>query len=165
MTTEQLFTIRFAAGDEDVKRLFHFLVIISLPSQLAKVDPVDAITEVKRIVDGASTGDSFAVLAEINGEIVGSLGIMKTAWWYNTKAFFLADRWVFCYPVLWNKGVGARLLAEAGVISKSAEMPIIIHGHAKKRNNGIYFVKPLTILPDEVDKIDWDLAAKKVIVS
>jgi hypothetical protein len=159
------FTIRFAAGDEDVQRLFHFLVFVSIPKLLAPVNAIDAVNEVNRVVNGVGTGDGFAVLAEIGTEIVGSLGIIKVPWWYNHEAFFLTDRFLFCFPALWNKGVGTRLLAEAGAISKQTELLMIINGHAKKRSNGIYFTKPLLIRPSEVDEMDWDAAAKKARIS
>ena len=147
------FSIRFASGDEDVKRLFHFLVHISIPSQLAPVNAMDAVTEVNRIVYGASSGESFAVIAEINGEIVGALGIIKTSWWYNNAVEFLTDRFFFTFPALHNKGVGAALIAQASAISTQLGIDLIIHGKPVRRNKqhgrGVCFVIPTVIHPEK----------------
>lgn len=126
---------------------------------MAPIDDQESMNEIQRVVK-----DEVAIVARVNGEMVATFGLIMVRWWFNSKFSFFTDRWLFCYPALWNKGVGARLLAEAGAVTKAAEAPMIINGHVKRRPNGVHFTKPLTIRPHEVDDMNWSDAAKRVSI-
>lgn len=144
-------SIRFADGDADVISIFRFLCFVSAPVLLAPIDAQDAVTEVNRIVHGQATGEGFAVIAEINGEIVGTLGVVKVPWWYNVKSDFLTDRFFFTYPALANSGIGAGLQAEAAAIAAQLGLDLIINGKFVRRNRragrGVVYTSPTVIRP------------------
>lgn len=92
--------------------------------------------------------NNAAIMARLNGHLIGSLGVMRVAWWYNNSAFFMTDRWLFAYPEFYHLGVGARMVAEADAIAKAAGLPLIINGHQKRRGNGISFIRATVLGTD-----------------
>lgn len=109
----------------------------------APIDPDDSI---RGVLDVCRNG--AAIVARLNSHIIGSLGVVKAAWWYNTAVFFMSDRWLFVYPEFHHLGVGARLIAEADIVAKSASLPLIINGHQKRRGNGISFIRAMVLGTD-----------------
>ena len=81
--------IMFATTDEEAVELHRFLCVISAPVLLA---PIDAQDSMRGVLDVVHRG--AAIVARLNGHIVGALGIVKAPWWYNRRAFFMTDR--FC---------------------------------------------------------------------
>lgn len=131
------------ADPEDANTLHVFLMLVSGPAAIGRVDPVKSLTEIHRVIK-----EDVAIIAEIDGELVGSLGIMRVPWWYGPDEF-LTDRWFFLYPALKNQGVGAALLGEAHGIGVQAKLPVIIHGHTRQRQDGLFFLRPVIMRPDE----------------
>jgi GNAT superfamily N-acetyltransferase len=147
-------TIRRAKGDDDIAAIHRFLCLVAHPAVRARapIDPIKSVREIKRVVD-----TQWAVIAEINGELVGSLGLIKVDWWY-ANAEFLTERWLFTYPALWHRGVGPALLGYAGAVGTATGLKVIINGHVRMRGTrsdrcGIWFSKPVLIAPgaDEAD--------------
>lgn len=141
---------RYASTDEDVIAIHRFLCLVGQPQLCAPIDALKSVTEINRVVHDRRYG--FAIIAEINGEIVGSLGIIGVDWWY-AKARFFTDRWLFVYPALANKGIGMAMIAEAGAIATAADMDLLINGKAVRRNRnagrGLLFVSHHLIKPGE----------------
>lgn len=148
MTEFPEITIRYATTDEDCVEIHKFLCVISQPVLLAPIDAQDSINEVLRVRDGGA-----AIMAEANGHLVGSLGIIAVSWWYNTKAEFLTNRWLFVYPQFHHTGVGAKLLAEASAIAVNANLELVIVSQARRRTTAaktrINLVSEHIILPDK----------------
>jgi hypothetical protein len=135
--------IRFAESNEDCWAVYQFLIRAAGPSLLGEVNQLKAVAEVLRVAnEGAS------IMAILNGKIVGTLGLISVDWWYSDSKF-LTNRWFFVEDDLKFKGVGARLLAEAHIIGKSADLPVVIIGHKRMRNNGIHFTRVQTFAPDQ----------------
>lgn len=151
-------SIRYGETDADTLAIHRFLCLVAGPLLDAPIDAEDSVNEVDRVLH-----QDAAIMAEINGELVGSLGLIRAPFWYNRKALFLTNRWFFIFPQLQHAGVGARLLAEAGVIAANASLTIIIYRHTRKRDSGIAFTRPLTIEPHEVAGTDWERAERHVL--
>jgi GNAT superfamily N-acetyltransferase len=146
------FVVRLAKGDEDVIAIFRFLVFVAQPVLLAPIDGRKALVEINRIVYSAHSDnpDAFAWIAEIDGEIVGTLGIVSPDWWY-ADARFLTDRWNFVFPQLANSGIGAALQAEAAAMASTLGLDLIINGKFVRRNRragpGVVYTSPAVIHP------------------
>lgn len=154
------FATRFAVLDDAIP-LHRFLCVIAQPVLHAPIDPENSITEVVRVI-----AQDFAVLAEIDGEIVGSLGMVGVDWWYARKARFLTDRWLFAYPTVRKMGVAVAMLGMAGSVAQKSGMIMVINGHLRPRNkasgDGVLFSKPAVILPDA--PADWDEVDKSLVL-
>lgn len=134
-------TVRFGESDKDVLGVYMFLLATAGESLLGAVDEEKALTEIARVQrDGAS------LLAFVDGKLAGVMGLMKVEWWYGDDSF-ITNRWFFILPDLKFKGVGARLLAEARVISTEADLKLVIIGHKRARSNGIHFARVRTYHP------------------
>lgn len=136
------FEVSFATEDEAIE-IHRFLCVIATPVLHAPIDPADSMAGVLDCINNGA-----AIVARLNGHIIGSLGIIKPSWWYNHGHGFMTDRWFFTYPDFRHLGIAAAMLAEADAIGKSAGLPVIINGHQKRRGNGICFTHPLVLGAD-----------------
>lgn len=153
--------ISYTETDQEIVNLFRFLCLMALPTVIGRIDEKTALLEVNRLCK-----EDIPIQADIDGELVGALGLLRVKWWYGPDRF-MTDRWFFIYPALRNRGVGAALLAEAGTLGLQAGCPVIINGHMRKRNRGagagIHFTKPLVIHPADVPTMDWNAAERRVL--
>jgi GNAT superfamily N-acetyltransferase len=140
--------IRYAAGDEDVIALHRWLCVVAAPVLMAPIDAQDSIAGVADVVNG----NVAAILAEIRGEIVGAIGLVAPAWWYNHRVKFMTDRFFFVFPQLANQGIGAALLAEAHALATRCDLELVINGKMVRRNRaagrGLVFRSPVVLHPD-----------------
>jgi GNAT superfamily N-acetyltransferase len=142
-------TIRYATPD-DVQRIHFFLCLVSGPVLLAPINAAKAWMEIARILESKT---EFALIAEVDGELVGTLGIIAPDWWYSDEKF-MTDRWFFVYPQLAWKGVGMALMAEAALIAQSVGLPLIINGKPVRKNKqtggGLHFMSHKLVTPAPV---------------
>jgi len=161
-----MMTIRFGETEEDVIALHRFLCVVAQPVLLAEIDPIESIVEIEDIVYGRSETPGVAFMAEIDGELVGALGLIQPRWWYS-KRYYFTDRFLFTFPALRNRGIGARLLAEAGALSAQNDCDLVITGKLKRRNRssgrGIIFTSPMVIEPEAVPTMDWEAVEEAVL--
>lgn len=149
--------IRYAESADDAKMIHQFLILVAYPQMHCPLNFMKSWTEVHRVVT-----EEIGLMAFLDGEFVGTLGLMTVPWWYGDGEF-MTDRWFFTFPALANRGIGATLLAEAAVIGLSANLPLIIHGKTKKRAlqaGGIEFVRPFVVLPGQ--KVDFSTAERQL---
>lgn len=125
--------------DEAAIELHRFLCIIAGPVLHAPINAVDSMNGVIEVLK-----KGFAVTARADGHLVGSLGIIRPAWWYNRAARFMTDRFFFVLPEF-RHHVGGQMLVEAHAIAADAGCPLIINGHQKRRRNGLGFIKPTVL--------------------
>lgn len=141
------FTIRYAEKtDEEIVRIHHFVALVAGPVLFVPIDPVKSVNEISRVVRDQTYG--FALVAEIKGEIVGSIGLVAPDFWYGNGTFF-TDRWFFTYPALHHHGIGVALEAYARATIPE-EIPLIINGKLKKFNaagGGVHFQRHRLIAP------------------
>lgn len=139
--------IRYASTDDDVVELHRFLCVLSQPVLLAPIDAQDSVAEVMRVRD-----EGAALMAEIDGHLVGALGIIAVPWWYNTKVKFLTNRFWFVFPQFHHTGVSSRLLAEASAIAQSSGLELVIVSQAKRRATAagtkLNFISEHVVIPD-----------------
>lgn len=139
-------SIRYAETDQDCIDLHQFLCVVAQPVLLAEIDAVDSIAEVMRVRD-----EGVALIAEKNGHLVGTLGLINVKWWYS-KAKFLTNRFFFVFPQFHHTGAAAMLLAEASAIAANAELKLVIISNAKRRKTAagtsLYFISEHEVLPD-----------------
>jgi|EndMetStandDraft_7_1072992.scaffolds.fasta_scaffold648088_2 hypothetical protein len=142
------FTIR-CADQDDIIPIHRFLCLVAQPVLMAPIDAEDSIAGVADVIGG----NAYALVAEINGEIVGSLGLVTPVWWYNRKVPFFTDRWFFIYPQLAHLGVGAGLQAEAHATAARAGADLVINGKMVRRSRasgpGIVYTSPTVLRPGE----------------
>lgn len=135
--------VRYASTDKDVIAIHRFLCAISGPARFCPINPLKAVNEINRVVKDNSYG--YALIAEINGELVGSLGIIIPDWWYGDTRFS-TDRWFFIFPVLNHRGIATSLLAEASAMAVRCGVPLLINGKPRAKNKSsaggeIHYVK------------------------
>jgi hypothetical protein len=97
--------LRYAETDDEIDTIHQFLSVVALPVLRCPINPKKSHDEVKRIVR-----DKTALMAMIDGELVGSMGLIDAVWWYGDVAF-LTDRWHFCFPVLQHGAVNKALIS------------------------------------------------------
>lgn len=115
-------TVRYATSDEDVLPIFELLLRFAAEFGRAPVDPQATVAGVYDIVKNGA-----ALVAEKNGQIVGSIGIFQLTWWYSPQHAFLTDRWLYIVPE--HRGgtaVYRALLKEAREVAKSTGLELII---------------------------------------
>lgn len=151
--------MRYAENDEDHIAIHQFLCIVAQPALHCEIDAHKSMAEVVRVAN-----DDVALMAEKNGHLVGTLGLIRPVWWYGLS-HFLTDRWFFVIPTMTNQGIGAALLAEAAAIGFQSNLMLIINGkmhhRAKTLGNGVWFTQPLVIAPGQ--QIDFDKAERDVL--
>jgi hypothetical protein len=136
MSDRQL-EIAFASTEDEAVEIHGFLCVISQPVLMAPIDAQDSMTEILRVLK-----EGVAITARLNGHLIGSLGIISVPWWYNKQVEFMTDRWLFVLPQFHHIGVGARLQMEAQTIATEAGMDLVITGHLRRRNNGVFYNHP-----------------------
>jgi hypothetical protein len=109
-------TLRYASSDEDVVALHGFLCIMAGPTLPGTIDPKDSATEVWRTVT-----QDIAIMAMQGDLLVGTIGLICVASWWNHKVKYLANRWAFAIP-------GAKawlpLVREAKKIGVASDMEV-----------------------------------------
>ncbi len=100
------------ATAEDVGAIYDFLCRVAPPTgrMHGRLDCAKARREIARVV--AERGYGYALLALVEGELAGTIGVVYVDWWYGTDKFF-AERWFFVDPDPRHRAVGKALLWEA----------------------------------------------------
>lgn len=143
-TEQPEYRIRFGTNNEDAVETFRFLHEVSAAILHAPVDVEATIAEILYIIDHGAP-----IMAYLDGELVGLLGLRQVNWWYNPKHSFLTDRWFFVRPGHKFGGCATTLLAEAQAMANSSGLKVIINGHMRQRGNGIFFTSPRVYLPQK----------------
>jgi hypothetical protein len=117
--------IRYAQTDADVIAIHQFLCVVAGPSLPGAIDAKDSATEVWRIVN-----HDVALMAMKDDVLVGTLGLISPAFWWNTKIKFLANRWFFALP---GSRAAKPLLKEARAIAAASELELHIFDENRGR--------------------------------
>lgn len=134
--------IRLAETEEDVTNIHRFLMIVAAPHLWGSVDVEKSLREVLRVVTTEA-----ALMAIVDGMLVGTMGIIKPVWWYGNDEF-LTDRWNFVLPQFHHTGVEKELMVWAKTIADDAGLRFINQGklRAMKDDTGLMF--PRVYTPD-----------------
>jgi len=137
--------VKYAQGDQDVVEIHKFLLEVASPVLLGGVDFTKSLNEVKDIVD-----NHIALTAYDDTHIIGSLGLLKTIWWYGPTDF-VTDRWFFVREEYHNRGVAAAMLGNVEAVATKFGVDCVINGHMRRRGRhagrGILFTSPKLISP------------------
>lgn len=115
--------IRYGEDDQDCIAIHQFLLVVAAPSMRCPVDAVASLNEVIRVVT-----QEVAVMAIRDGRLIGTLGLVRSPWWYNPAHDFMADRWNFVLPQFRNGDTGRMIEAEAESIAAAAGLEFINFG-------------------------------------
>lgn len=91
------------------------------------VNPIKSFEEVVRVI-----ANEAALMAIVDGFLVGTLGIIKPTWWYGDGEF-LTDRWHFVLPDHRHGAVDKALMAEAQLLADAAGLEFIDQGKIRER--------------------------------
>ena len=123
-----------AVTDRDVAAIHHMLVYsMARGAARAPVDPEISMRFIYRTA--TSKEGAVALMAFAGSQLVGTMGIEQTAYWYSRDTF-LRETWMYVLPEHENKGVMVELLKEAKAIADLAGMSLFIAPTAKGRKRG-----------------------------
>ncbi len=113
-----------ASARRDTTAIYRFLVALyheaGLPAGVAEPDYGKAMAEIYDIVR-----NGVALIAERDGELVGSIGLAQNEIWY-AKSYCLAERWFYIVPELRDGPVLEAILAEVAAICDALDCPATI---------------------------------------
>lgn len=134
--------IRYAETEHDVTAIHQFLLEHAKAATRCEVDFRKSLFEVLRVCN-----DEVAIMCFLNGELVGTLGMMEVTWWYGPGAF-LTDRWHFCKPEHYNGPVNTAIMDEARKIASEAGLEFIHQGKIRGEKGGVVRMTPRVYVPD-----------------
>jgi|TARA_R110002126_G_scaffold24319_1_gene84786 GNAT superfamily N-acetyltransferase len=116
--------LRLATGGDDLSQLYMMLRVMHSET-VSGTSPVDPAKLEAAIADVLKNG--VVVVAEVDGDIVGSIGGVKTTnWWSSEKC--LADMWYFVYKQHRNSNIAIKLIKSFMEIGKNAKVKVKL-GH------------------------------------
>lgn len=118
-------TIRYAETDADVVAIHGFLCVVAGPTLPGPIDPKDSATEVWRVAN-----HDVALMAMRDDMLVGTIGLVRPQFWWNSKLGFLANRWFFTLP---GSHAAKPLLKEAKGIAVASDLELHIFDENKGR--------------------------------
>jgi len=134
--------VRFAESEQDVTHIHRFLMVVAAPYLWGSIDVEKSLREVLRV-----TMEEAALMAIVDGVMVGTMGIIKPVWWYGNDEF-LTDRWNFVLPQFHHTPVEAALMAEAKQLAEEAGLRFINQGKIRAMKDGTGFMFPRVYTPD-----------------
>lgn len=111
--------IRLATLD-DAKELFTMLVQIQDEFPVKSINPGKAYNMVRTVIK-----EGVVFLAIIDGEIVGSLGLMAAPWWFSDE-IFLRDFWTVVKKARRNTRAITLLFEAAMAFSDETNVPLVL---------------------------------------
>ena len=123
--------------------IHRFLLIVATPAMVDPVDPVESLHEIFRVA-----AQEAAIMAIMDGYLVGTLGLVKVKWWYS-KRHFLTDRWHFCLPEHYHGPVDRALMSEAKALADDAGLKFVNQGKARPLKDGSFLMTPRIYVPPE----------------
>lgn len=107
--------------------------------------PVNAEKSLHEVIRVAK--EEAAIMAIVDGFLVGTMGIIKPTWWYGDGEF-LTDRWHFVLPEHHHGAVNDLLIAEAHAIADAADLKFFHQGKARVLKNGVRMMFPRIYVPE-----------------
>lgn len=112
-------TIRDAV-EGDIQPLFDMLCDMHAEIGIGTLDREKALGAIWRtLTEGA------VLVADLDGEMVGSIGLTVDSWWYS-KDKFLIDVWTFVHPKARKTRAATLLIGEARAKAKRLSAPLVL---------------------------------------
>jgi N-acetylglutamate synthase-like GNAT family acetyltransferase len=108
------------ATQDDVPALMDLLRLMHDENGMAPIDVAKVLNHVLHVLR-----DGRVLVAEIDGRIVGSLGLELKSWWYS-QASFIGDHWFFVSPNHRTSSAAIDLVNAARRLSKRAAVPLLL---------------------------------------
>ncbi|QCG94968.1 GNAT family N-acetyltransferase [Azospirillum sp. TSA2s] len=112
-------TIRDAT-DVDLPALIGLLRVMHAEVGIGRLDEPKAVGMISHVL---TSGAVF--VAELDGAIVGSVGLTADSWWYSQDRF-LTDVWTFVHPDARKTRAAALLIGEARAMAKRLGAPLVL---------------------------------------
>jgi hypothetical protein len=139
---DEVLGVRYAENDDDVIAIHRFLLMVAEPAMQCPVDAEDSLVEIIRVVK-----EDVALMAIRGNRLIGTMGIIKPNWWYNTRCRFLADRWDFVVEAERHGPAHELMLAEACAIADMAGLKFIHQGKIREKNR-VFRMMPRSYTPE-----------------
>ena len=136
--------VRYAETQDDVDHIHQFLLVWAKPAARCPMNSEKIKDEVERI---ALTDAGVALMLTVDGELVGTLGIINPTWWYG-DAGFLADRWHFVREEFDSSEASALLMDEAVKVAAQAGLEFIHQGRIRQGKRGVLRMMPRVYSPE-----------------
>jgi len=133
--------IRFAEVDDDVIAIHQFLLVVAAPHLWGSIGVEKSLAEILRVAKTEA-----AIMAIIDGKLVGTMGIIKAVWWYGDDEF-LTDRWNFVLPQFHHTEVEVALKREAMALADQAGLRFINQGKLREMKDGTGLMFPRVYTP------------------
>lgn len=133
--------IRFADTDPEIVAIHRFLLVVAAPHLWGSINVEKSLAEIIRVAKYEA-----AIMAIVDGNLVGTMGLIKPVWWYGDDEF-LTDRWNFVLPQFHHTEVEAVLKAEALKIAEQAGLRFINQGKLREMKDGTGLMFPRVYTP------------------
>lgn len=111
---------------------------------MVPVDPAASLSEIFRVAKHEA-----AIMAILDGYLVGTMGLIKVPWWYNPSYEFLTERWHFVLPQYHHGAVNAALVGEAEAIAEDAGLQYVDPGKLRVRHGRARMSSPRIYDPEK----------------
>ncbi len=125
-----------AAVRDDLMQVFHLLQ--EMAAEFPKPLPADD-TKVLQTID-ALFKDGLILVAEVDGKIVGSIGLGPTQWWFS-EVWLLGDKWIFVSKKHRKSRIAIQMFKRIKEFADKADMPMavsIFSFNQVKRKNSFF---------------------------
>lgn len=109
------------ATPDDLEAVYQLLLVMH--GEYANIGRVDAAKARGAILDIIKSGG--CIVAEQNGEIVGSVGIFKSASWFSSDEVW-SDQWFFIHPDHRKHGLATQFIACLKAAANSENRPFVL---------------------------------------
>jgi GNAT superfamily N-acetyltransferase len=122
--------IEYVTEDEGIPELFEILVKFHGEFGIAPLDIENTLRVVRDVVH-----NHCAIVARVEGQLVGTFGIIETALWYSARSTVLVDKWLYVVPEHRGKVAVLRALLHAGAsFAEEVHLPLYVYpNHSPRR--------------------------------
>jgi GNAT superfamily N-acetyltransferase len=108
------------ATPDDLEAVFQLLLVMHAENGIGRVDEPKARGAISEIIK-----NSGCLLAWQDNQIVGSVGLTMTSWWYS-RGNFLTDMWFFVHPDHRTEGHATRLIGWMKSAADHSGVPVVL---------------------------------------
>lgn len=113
-------TIRVAEAERDAEAVLLLLRQMHGENGLAPLAWDKVVARAREVFDSG-----IPLVADFAGEVIGSLGLLPSQWWYSND-WFLGESWVYVRPDSRKTRAAVMLVEAAQKAARDAELPLYI---------------------------------------
>jgi len=116
---------KIEANFEDFKKVADLLIGFAAEHSMGslsagKYDPLRGATWIAKNID------CLALVASVDGKVVGSIGLHETTPWYSDVPY-LTDGWLYVLPEYRRSAIGVALIEEAKKFAQEKRLPLVLN--------------------------------------